>query len=159
MAHGNSWGAAYNPSAASRRAADYPRSGRVRPLTVSYAPQQEAPGPTILWERQSQLGRQMSDISREEIDAKLDAAEARTDVKFAQLMGELGKINVRLDGVERSTSGTKATIIGTGIAAVALVVGILAFGQQWFGIGLTTRDIVRATITEMQTQAPKAGEK
>jgi hypothetical protein len=105
----------------------------------------------------------MADITREEFEARLDAASARTDAKFAEMMGEirlissdlkgeLKAINTRLNGVEKSTGGVKATVVVVAIATLAAIVGILAFGQQWFGIGLTTRDLIRATVTEHQLQ-------
>lgn len=46
----------------------------------------------------------------------------------------------------------KATIIGAAIGVIAVVIGILAFGQQWFGIGVVTRDIIRATVSEERIQ-------
>jgi hypothetical protein len=102
-------------------------------------------------------------VTRSEITAHLGAVEARTDAKFAQLLGkidvsaaelkgEIGKVATRLDGVERSTTGVKTTIVVTAVAVVAVIVGILSFGQQWFGIGLSTRDIVHATVTELHQQ-------
>jgi len=103
----------------------------------------------------------MAEMTREEFESKLEAAAAKTDTKFAEMLGEIrlissdikgeiGKVSTRLDSVERSTGGVKATIILTAIAGLAIVVGILGYGQQWFGIGLSTRDTVRATIREMQ---------
>jgi hypothetical protein len=105
---------------------------------------------------------------REEIDAKLALVESRGDTKFAQVLGEMrtgfaaidGKfvaLNTRLDGLERSASGTKATIILTGIGAVAIVIGVLAYGQTWFGIGVATRDTVKSAVSEyiQQTTPPK----
>ena len=105
--------------------------------------------------------------SRDEIAARLEAAEARSDTKVAQLLGEIkagfasldGKVDGlkdRIDGVERTTSGLKATVILTGLGAVALVVGVLAYGQTWFGIGVTTRDVVKSAVSEylQQQMAP-----
>ena len=63
------------------------------------------------------------------VDAKIAAAEARTDTKFAQVLG-------RLDGIEKSTSGIRATVIVTGISAVALVVAIFGWGSAMFGSGM-----------------------
>ena len=72
-------------------------------------------------------------------------------------MGEVrtgfARIETRLDGLERSTSGLKATVITTGVfASLAIIAAILAtltYGQAWFGIGLTTRDVVRSTVAEV----------
>jgi hypothetical protein len=100
--------------------------------------------------------------------AHLEAVEARTDAKIAHMLGEVrsgfatidGKLmalDSRLDGLERSASGTKATVILTGIGAVALVIGVLAYGQTWFGIGVATRDTVKSAVSEyiQQTAPPK----
>jgi hypothetical protein len=135
--------------------------------------------------------------SREEMHASLEALEARTDAKFARLIGEMhdgfaalngridvlnakidGKIDMlnakidgkidgmaavlgvridalsaRIDAVERSIAGMKATVILTGLGAVAVVIGVLAYGQTWFGIGATTRDIVKAAVAEYVQQS------
>jgi hypothetical protein len=109
----------------------------------------------------------MSDTPpRSEITAYLEAVEARTDAKIAGILGEvrvgfatlngtIGKLEEKVEGVKNSTSGLKTTIIVTGIAAVALVVGVLAYGQTWFGLGFTTRDIVKSAVTEYIQQLPK----
>jgi hypothetical protein len=103
------------------------------------------------------------DIQREEAKLRDDLIEAKTDTKFAQLIGkldtttaelrgELQNISTHLNGLERSTAGIKATIVGTAIAVLVLMVAILTFGQQWLGIGMSARDIVHATVTEMNQQ-------
>lgn len=108
----------------------------------------------------SKSGDQMSDSpSREEIAARLEAMEARSDTKFAQFLGEMrtgfAVIDTRLNSLERSTAGTKMTIIGTGIGAVAVIVAVLAYGQTWFGIGVSNRDTIKAIVTEViQQQTP-----
>jgi len=113
----------------------------------------------------------MNDVpTRQEVAAQLAAVEAHTDTKFAQLIGEMrtgfaalnGRIDGlsgrvdglsgRLDAVERSVSGIKITVIVTAIAAVAVVVAVLGYGQTWFGLGIGTRDIVRATVSELMQQ-------
>lgn len=70
----------------------------------------------------------------EMMDAKIAAAEARTDTKFTEVLGELKRI-------ETATSGTKTTVIATGIAAVALVVAIFGWGSQMFGTGLNAQSV------------------
>jgi hypothetical protein len=32
------------------------------------------------------------------------------------------------------------------------LVAVLAYGQTWFGLGVSARDIIRATVTEMHQQ-------
>ena len=106
----------------------------------------------------------MSDTpTRPEIDAKLQAAEARGDTKLAEALGEVrtafarleGKfdnVNTRITDLQHSTGGTKGTILATGVAVVALIVGILTYGQGWFGIGVTTRDTIKSVVTEVIQQ-------
>lgn len=84
---------------------------------------------------------------------------------FAEMRGEVregfARTNERLDAVERSTGGIKTTVIttviGTGIAVVAIVIAVLTYGQTWFGIGISEREVIRATVAEMRlipNQAP-----
>jgi hypothetical protein len=144
-------------------------------------------------------------VMPDELDTKIALSEARTDVKFAQLIGKIdsgiteirgelrtmtahldgtvSSLNTRLDGMptglntrldqaktfadyrfgvlEKFTSGIKTTVIVTGVSTalgvLAIVVGILSYGQQWFGIGVSTRDLIRATISEVQAQAHSQG--
>ena len=102
-------------------------------------------------------------MAEEERDLRIELAEARTDTKFAQLLGELRTLaagfNARLDAVEHNisglearVSGLKTTVIGTGIGVVAVVIGVLTYGQTWFGIGVAARDIIRATVSEYRLQ-------
>lgn len=82
------------------------------------------------------------------IDAKLEAVEARTETKFAQLMGKLEALGVRLDGIKTSitdlrgdvsaletkSDNTKviviSTVIASAIAIVALTFAMIAYGQS-----------------------------
>ncbi|UXS31356.1 hypothetical protein FY152_04305 [Agrobacterium tumefaciens] len=101
------------------------------------------------------------------VDAKIAASEARTDTKFAQLMGELStmraEINGRLDvlgtrvgHVETSTAGMKTTVIVTAIAALGLTVAVMAYGSQWFGLGMDAQQVAdRAAQTSMQNLQPQ----
>ena len=93
-----------------------------------------------LGERFGVAGRRESTISEAmtsgEIDAKIAAAEARTDTKFAELRIDLKGISVSLAALE----GVKSTIIVTGLTSVlavgAIVIGVLAFGNDRFGAGM-----------------------
>src|SRR5690554_4963001 len=75
------------------------------------------------------------------VDAKIAAAEARTDAKFAQVIGELRTI-------EHATSGIKTTVVLTGLTAVALVVAIFGWGASMFGTGMDAQTVAdRAAIS------------
>lgn len=92
----------------------------------------------------------------EVVDAKIAAAEARTDTKFAELLGELKLINQRMEHVERSTSGMRSTVIGTGIGVVAVVIAIMAYGAQWFGLGMDAQQVAeRAAQSSSQRIQPQ----
>jgi hypothetical protein len=62
------------------------------------------------------------------IDAKIAAAEARTDTKFAQVIARLDRMP------------STATLIGSLATAaatiIAIVLAVLAYGSQWFGLGM-----------------------
>jgi hypothetical protein len=99
----------------------------------------------------------VNDITREEIDAKIAASEARGDVRFVELKAhidaqgaaiakEVAVMSTRLGGVEGYVSGLKSTVIITGVSiffgVAALLVAVLAYGGQWFGLGLDTSQVV-----------------
>lgn len=99
-----------------------------------------------------------------ELDAKIEASEARTDTKFAQMMGELttmraeinGKfetLSTRLDHVEGATKGMRSTVIGTGIGVVAVIIAVMAYGAQWFGLGLDSQSISDQAAKNVLIQA------
>ena len=81
----------------------------------------------------------MTDITREEIDAKITASEAKTDTKFEQVksqfslvMAELGHIqqgmaglNEQMRDVRNDVKGLRTTIIQTGITSGFAVLGIM----------------------------------
>jgi hypothetical protein len=95
------------------------------------------------------------------IDGKFAALEGKIsglDGKIGGLDGKIGGIEGRLSALEQSVAGLKPTIILTGLAVAALMVATLTYGQTWFGIGVSTRDIVRSTVAEyvLQHPAPQA---
>ncbi len=91
-----------------------------------------------------------------EVDAKIAAAEARTDTKFAELLGELKLLNQRMEHVERSTSGMRSTVVGTGIGVVAVVIAVMAYGAQWFGLGMDAQQVAeRAVQSSTQNLQPQ----
>lgn len=102
------------------------------------------------FEAKGEAGRSM-EFSEALIDAKLEAVEARTDTKFAQMMGELklisqsigdlsGKVSdVKNDvatvegkvaSVAAATAGVKWNILTTGLVLGGLIIAVAAFGVQ-----------------------------
>lgn len=83
--------------------------------------------------------------SMSEVDAKIAAAEARTETKFATAKGELTASHAAIMGelraIEKSTAGIKTTVVVTGIAAVGLVVAIFGWGSQMFGTGMDVQSV------------------
>lgn len=74
------------------------------------------------------------------VDAKIAAAEARTDTKFAELRGELR----RLPGM--------GTLIATIIAAFGAVLAVLAFAGGRFDSGMSARSLVEQVQTEQRAR-------
>lgn len=63
------------------------------------------------------------------VDAKIAAAEARTDTKFAQVLA-------RLDAIEKSTSGLRLNVWLAAATALGLGVAAMSFGSSQFGNGV-----------------------
>lgn len=102
-----------------------------------------------------------NDMSAIEIDAKIATSRAESDTKFAQLRGdfhaefatlrgEIKATNAKLDTVISYTSGTKATIVVTGIASAfamaGLILAALAFAGDRFGAGMDVSAIADAAV-------------
>lgn len=130
-------------------------------------PQEAVPLPVNM----AQVG-ETADMTTQETELRIQVSEARTDTKFAELVGkldvglaeikgELRNTNTQLNNVNTATAGIKTTVITTvivtAIASLGVVIAVLAYGQQWFGIGVTTRDVVHATVTELLQQQGPAG--
>lgn len=92
-------------------------------------------------------------LSMSEVDAKISAAEARTDTKFAEMMGELRLINQRLDHVEKSTSGIRLNIWLAAATAVGLVVAVFGWGTSMYGIGMDAQSVADQSAKNVVEQA------
>lgn len=103
---------------------------------------------TLATTQLSKVKHQMS-----EIDAKIAASEARTDTKFAEMMGELRLINQRLEHVENSTSGLRMNTWLAAATAVALVVAIFSWGSSMFGVGMDAQSIANQSAKSLLDQA------
>jgi hypothetical protein len=94
---------------------------------------------------QSQPSPTAQFIDERLLTARLEAVEARTETKFAQLLGEMRLIGQRVSDlsttvtaeikdVKRATATVKWNILATGIALGALILGLFAYGQQMMQI-------------------------
>lgn len=76
--------------------------------------------------------------SMETVDAKIAAAEARTDTKFAELRGDLQKF---------ATKGTVWGAVGSAVAAIlGVLLALMAFGGDRFDAGLGQADVRQAQL-------------
>lgn len=80
------------------------------------------------------------------VDAKIAAAEARVDTKFAELRGDL------------SNFATKGTVWGAVGTAVAIGLAVAAFGGDRFDAGMSSQSAV-AALTEEQRNRDEAQDK
>jgi hypothetical protein len=104
---------------------------------------------------------------RIELDHRERTAEAKSDVKFERMLGELrtslatfkGEIKADIDALKASTA-SKLTVVVTGLSVgisvigviAALVFGMATSGQQMFGLGASTRDIATSAAKEAAAQ-------
>jgi predicted transcriptional regulator len=115
------------------------------------------------------ISEPMSDMTREEIDAKIAASEARGDTKFAHVDGRLDAVIGKLDDLrlqlsevamdnQRTRSTVVTTVVTTGIASVlglaALIVGLALGLPSVYSLGTNTRDIVRSEVQQALPPAP-----
>jgi hypothetical protein len=95
-------------------------------------------------ERTEQVGEPMV-LTEQLLDAKLEAVEARTETKFAQLLGKLdllgerlgavsgslGEMRTSLGRVESKTSHTRTIIVTTVLGAFIAVAGVIYTWAQF----------------------------
>lgn len=74
-------------------------------------------------------------VTREEMDAKIAAAEARGDTKLANLNGQLALIAEKLDDVRQGQVTSFWGVAGLIAAAVAAILTALAWGGDNFNTG------------------------
>jgi len=123
--------------------------------------------------------------TKDELDAKLATAEARSDAKIARVEGKIdtamatlgGKIEtavatlgIKVDGLSSNVEKARgderntrlilfATIIGSAIALGGLIVGMATYGDALFGRGMNVRDVIHAVIQEMPSPSPPTATK
>lgn len=103
---------------------------------------------------QTHMWDTMPETTREEIDAKIAASEARTDTKIARLDGKLDLVISKLDDVRDDGRSTRSNqwVIAFGLAGLMLVI---AFGLPTiFSFGTGFRDLVREEVQSMLLKVP-----
>lgn len=118
---------------------------------------------------------------REYVNLKLEAAEARTEARFAEMNGKLDRlidsvsasrealreqISMTQAAVSRAEAdarseyrSTRTTIIvtafATGLALAALMVSVMTYGDAIFSRGMSVRDVVNAITKEQAEKTTK----
>jgi hypothetical protein len=108
------------------------------------------------------------------IDAKIAAAEARTETKIARVEGKIdlmgADLSAKIGAVLAVVSETKAqlaadksertahlnnnrnaivtTVFGVGVGIVALLIAVMTYGDSIFSRGMSVREIVKALASE-----------
>jgi hypothetical protein len=100
-------------------------------------------------------------------DAKIAAAEARTDTKFAQLLARLDATNARLESfdtklgrIEAEGIRTRSTVRTTGFTVVSIIVAVLgllfAVFAQSFNLGSKVSEVAHAEALAVLTNVNAA---
>jgi hypothetical protein len=110
----------------------------------------------------------MSDVTREEVESRIETSEARTELKIVRLEGKLDLVLSRLDtirednrtmresarednriileSVRQDGRATKANIWVIGIGLAVLIVSMVALFPVFFGLGTQVRDIIDSSV-------------
>ena len=116
------------------------------------------PSDTPLPEPSNRLTSSSMTVTREEIDAKIAASEARTETRLAEMNGKFDLMLSKMDALhsevvrtEKRVDSAKWTMIAVFIAAVFAGAGLLASG---IGVGSAFRDIVRQEVQALAPSSP-----
>jgi hypothetical protein len=100
-------------------------------------------------------GETMPEITREEISAKIEAAEARTDTKIARLEGKIDLVISKLDDVRSGQRATVANIWVVGLGIMVLIVGVAALFPAFFNMGESVKDMVDQAVQKSMSNFPR----
>lgn len=98
----------------------------------------------------------MPDPTREEMDAKIAASEARTDTKIARLEGKLDLVITKIDHVTESNrflhkevADSRRAVIANGWIIFAAIIAVIAIlvtaGPAIFELGIKIGDIIKSS--------------
>lgn len=100
----------------------------------------------------SGTSRSMSDDAL--IDAKIAAAEARTETKFGALLHKLESMDGKLTRIEADNIRTRSTVRTSSFAVVSIIVAVLgllfATFTQSFNLGSRVSEIARSEVARAQ---------
>lgn len=154
---------------------------------IQYALRNQTKGKSLTDERYSQesfyIGKDgdgvVGDVTREEIDAKLRASEARAETATARLEGKIDTLSVsilaRIEGLQKSVETNfehiqssidkesqynrdsrlviLSTVIVCAFTLAGLLLALVSYGDTVFGRGMVVRDLVHSAIIEQQQSA------
>ncbi|TZG25613.1 hypothetical protein [Sphingomonas montanisoli] len=115
-----------------------------------------------LREQKSALEQENADLKRgggggtsggmDVIDAKIAAAEARTDAKFTQVIAKLDAMDGKLTRIEADNIRTRSTVRSSTFAIISAFIAVVALGfaifSQSFNMGEKVRESARAASAE-----------
>lgn len=115
-----------------------------------------------VWYPNVPLEMVMPDPTREEVDAKIAASEARTDTKLAKIDGKLDLVIAKIDHVTESNSflhkeiaDSRRAVIANGWIIFAAIIAVIAIlvtaGPSLFDLGMKIADKMAAGVSN----APK----
>ena len=112
----------------------------------------------------------MAELTREEIDAKIDKSNAQTETKIVRLEGKIdtlsavlvGKIDSLKEDIQKTDNYNRdsrliivASIFAAVIALGGLFVAMMTFGDALFGRGMNVRDVIETTVKDTLTQSKR----
>lgn len=93
----------------------------------------------------------MTDLTREEMTARLEAVEARSDAKFATVTSEMrtgfAELRAEIKEISARSIGKTSFFFGL-IALFAAIVGVMSLMPAWFGSGLAASSIADAAAAK-----------
>ena len=98
----------------------------------------------------------MTDLTREEVQLRIENSEAKNDTKIVRIESKLDLVLSKLDAAKADNLAirTNQWVIAFGLAL--LIVGVVALFPVFFGIGTQVKDMIDNAV---QTQLRDKGSK